>query len=920
MVLENPFLFPDNQITAKIVKDLDWSKHPMGNPSSWPLSLKLTLNTLFNTKHAMSLFWGNENYFFYNDAVIPILGKAKHPSMGKPGAEVWSEVWHLILPQLKFVKQTGQSSWFEDQLVPIHREGQSSEAYFNYSYSPVIDEEALIRGVLVITMENTERVINEKKINASKKELIDAIEQFRSMSDSLPQLVWTSLPDGSFNYLSKQWLDYTGKSEESQLGLNWIDMIVHPDDRVLIETHWLGAVKEMHPYDIEFRLRRYDGVYRWFKARGTPYKNKRGETILWFGTCTDIDDTKQQQLNYEKNVDLSPAMLWITEPDGYCSYLSKQWYEMTGQSVDEGLGYGWLDVTHPDDKEKSAIAFAEANKKRVSFEFEYRLRNKDGRYRWCIDAGNPRFSASGVYLGMTGTVFDVHEKKLAEEALIESRGDLYRVLMQAPSAVAFLKGPDLIFSLANSRYREIFARGDSLIGKPIRLAFPQVSKESLQIFEQVFKTGEPFIAKEYKSTLVSEGNEIYYNFAVQRIMNSKGEAEGVIIIGDEVTKQVKDRLAREELTKHLKAIVQSMAEGLILTNQDGKILLLNTAARKLHGVNVKAGKNHSNLLASKYSERFQFYTVEGDVLDVKDWPINKILSGESYTGYEVIVEHLEDNYRWIGSYNGSPIYNEDKKLIFAVLTVRDVTSRFESERELRKAINSRDEFLSIISHELKTPLTSLKLQNQSAIRKIKRGSTNDLTAEKLLILFEKNESQINRVTRLVDEMLDMTRIQSGKLSYKFEKCDLRDIVVDVYERFKEQFENTGAELVNQCIESVVGYFDRDRIEQVLVNLLTNALKYGEGKFVSIRLEAINNVARIEIQDHGMGINPENFELIFKKYERVVSADEVSGLGIGLFISREIVEAHGGKIWVESALGIGSKFIAELPIDSDNLRK
>lgn len=169
-------------------------------------------------------------------------------------------------------------------------------------------------------------------------------------------------------------------------------------------------------------------------------------------------------------------------------------------------------------------------------------------------------------------------------------------------------------------------------------------------------------------------------------------------------------------------------------------------------------------------------------------------------------------------------------------------------------------------------------------------------------------------------MLDLTRIQSGKLSYNFEKCDLRDIIVDVYERFKEQFENSDTELVSQCIDSVVGYFDRDRIEQVLVNLLTNALKYGEGRTVSIRLETINKTARLEIQDHGMGIGPENFEIIFKKYERVVSADEVSGLGIGLFISKEIVEAHGGKIWVESAIGMGAKFIAELPIDSDNLKK
>jgi len=918
MVIDKSFFFPDTQITAQIVKKLNWSSHPLGHPATWPLSLKLTLNTLFTTRHALSLFWGDQNYFFYNDAYVPMVGEEKHPhSMGRPGAIVWSEVWDLLGPQIESVRKKGEASWQADQYVPMHSGGKTSETYFTSSYSPVIDEDGKSRGVLVISLENTDKVISDKKLIATQKELFEALDQFKLMSDSLPQLVWTSLPSGECNYLNKQWVDYTGYSEASQLGYNWIEMTVHPDDYALIKQHWLGALRGLHPYDVEYRVKRYDGVYRWFKVRGSPYKNDQGKIILWFGTCTDIDEAKQQQLNYEKNVDLSPAMLWITEPDGYCSYLSNQWYQMTGQRVDEGLGYGWLDATHPDDKEKAATAFAEANTKHISFEFEYRLRSKDGTYRWSIDAGNPRFGLHGEYLGMAGTVFDVHEKKLAEEALIESRRDLYRVLMQAPSGVAFLKGPDLIYNLANSRYREIFGKGESLIGKPMRIALPEAAEESHRIFERVFNTGEPFVAKEFKSSMSGHHNDVYYSFAVQRINNSKGEAEGVIVIGDDVTDQVKDRMAREELNRNLQAIVQNMAEGLILTDQNGKMLIWNPAACKMHGFETLEDSYDD---IHNYSELFQLYTTEGDVIDLEEWPISRVLRGESFTGREVIVEQLDNSHRWIGSYNGSPVFNEQGNLVLAVLTIRDVTSRLIFEKDLKKAINSRDEFLSIISHELKTPLTSLKLQNQSALRKIRKGNISDLTSDRLSALFDKNESQINRVTRLVDDMLDLTRIQSGKFSYNFEKCDLRDIVVDVYERFKEQFENADTELVNQCIDSVEGYFDRDRIEQVLVNLLTNALKYGEGKAVFIRLERINKTARLEILDHGLGINPENFEIIFKKYERVVSADEVSGLGIGLFISKEIVEAHGGKIWVESVIGKGSRFIAELPVDSDNLKK
>lgn len=911
------FSFPGNQVTAQLARDMDWSKHSLGHPDSWPVCLKLNLNTLFTTKHPLTLFWGKEKFFFYNDAFIPILGDAKHPKMmGKRGSEVWPEVWDRFSLELDAVLKTGEASWVVDRHFSIKRPNKSLESYFTYSISPVIDENGVIVGTLVISVETTEQVLSERKIKSTQRELLEALNRFKQMSESLPQLVWTSLPDGRCNYLNEQWVEYTGKPAEEMFDFNWVDAL-HPDDRERTEARWKEAVRGLHPYDVEYRIKRYDGVYRWFKARGSPFKNEAGEIILWFGTCTDIEDTKQEQLNYEKNVDLSPAMLWITDANGHCTYLSNQWHELTGQSIEEGLGFGWLDYTHPDDRAITEKAFAEANKKHEHFAFEFRLRTKDGSYRWSIDAGNPRFGAHGEFLGMAGTVFDVHEKKLAEEALKESRADLYRILMQAPSGVAFLRGPDLVVSLANSRYQEIFAQGQPIIGKPLRQALPEIAETSFRIFEKVYRTGEPFSTKEYKSsTKDNSGNDIYLNFSVQRITNSKGEPEGVIVIGDDVTEQVKARITRDALTKQLQAIVENMNEGLILSDHDGKMLLWNPAACKMHGFHRPEDvfENYST-----YPKMFQLYSIEGDLLEEDEWPMVRTLRGETLIDEEYIVESLETSDRWIGSYSGSPIFDNQGQIVLAVMTIRDVTARINSERDLKIAINSRDEFLSIISHELKTPLTSLKLQNQTAMRKIQKGKIDDLSTDKLSILFDKNESQINRVIRLVDDMLDLTRIQSGKFSYNFIRCDLHDVAVDVFERFKDQFENSGTELINQSIDTVVGFFDRDRIEQVMVNLLTNALKYGKGNSVVIRLEVLNNVARLEIQDHGIGVNPENFELIFKKYERIVSADEVSGLGIGLFICREIVEAHGGKIWVESILGEGSRFIAELPLDANNLK-
>ncbi len=765
-----------------MAKDLDWSDHPLGLPEDWPVALKLTLNTLFNTRHAVCLFWGNDNYYFYNDAFIPILGCEKHPgAMAKKGSDVWSEVWPMLKLQIDQIMSEGKASWHEDQLVPIKRPGLSEEAYFTYSYSPVIDEEGIVRGTLVISVENTERIINERILIQTKNELFQSIERFKIMSELLPQLVWTASPDGACNYLSKQWVDYTGITEELQLGEGWLNLVIHPDDVQATIKHWAGAINGRHPYDIEYRIKGRDGSYRWFKVRGSPLRDSNGKVITWFGTCTDIEDNKQRQLEYEKNVDLSPAMLWITGPDGYCSYLSHQWYEMTGQKVEEGLGYGWLEATHPDDKERTGMAFSEANTNHTRFEIEYRLRMKTGEYRWCIDAGNPRFDQNGNYLGIAGTVFDVHEMKLAEQQ-------------------------------------------------------------------------------------------------------------------------------KEQVTKHLQGIVHNMAEGLILTDHEGKMIFWNPEACKLHGF---ADANEAITSIEKNPDLFIQYSLEGERRF--EWPLASILRGESFSDWEVILERTDTHNKWIASYNGSPVYDENDKIVFAVLTVRDVTSRINTEHELINAINSRDEFLSIISHELKTPLTSLKLQTQSTQRKISKGNTEELTLDKLRPLFVKNENQINRLIRLVDDMLDITRIHSGRLSYNFESADLCKIIKDAYERHKDQFEVLHMPFINNCKSEIVGDFDVDRIEQVLTNLLTNALKYGRAGTVTITAEKTHDKCFFKVADNGLGIDPKNFELIFKKFERVVSADEVSGLGIGLFISKQIIEAHGGKIWVESTLNVGSTFIVELPL-------
>ena len=233
--------------------------------------------------------------------------------------------------------------------------------------------------------------------------------------------------------------------------------------------------------------------------------------------------------------------------------------------------------------------------------------------------------------------------------------------------------------------------------------------------------------------------------------------------------------------------------------------------------------------------------------------------------------------------------------------------------ELSQSVQIRDEFLSIVSHELKTPLNLLKIQTQLRKRGIRRGDVAAFSMERLTKMFDADEKQISRITRLIDEMLDISRISSGKLFINLEQFDLSELARDLVKQSAELFGGADCS-VETDLQSVVGNWDRFRIEQVLLNLLTNAMRYGAGKPIFIQVHAKSDRARIVIRDQGRGIAKENHEVIFQKFERAAEGKEIHGLGLGLYIVKNIVEAHHGCIQVQSELGQGATFIIDLPIN------
>lgn len=234
---------------------------------------------------------------------------------------------------------------------------------------------------------------------------------------------------------------------------------------------------------------------------------------------------------------------------------------------------------------------------------------------------------------------------------------------------------------------------------------------------------------------------------------------------------------------------------------------------------------------------------------------------------------------------------------------------------LKNSLTSRDEFFSIASHELRTPLTSIKLQNDLLIKVIEDDRVD---REKVLSMLKKNGRSIDRINRLIEDMLDTSRLSTGKLSLHTEHAELTSIVGDVVARFRPVLEQAKCRVSYVRSKPIEGDYDRYRLEQVFTNLLTNAARYAPGSDVIVSVGVKDDMAFVSVKDFGQGISPEAQQKIFNRFERADKEGDSKGLGLGLFISSEIVEMHGGKIEVHSQLGEGSEFIVRLPVAFSSL--
>jgi PAS domain S-box-containing protein len=324
----------------------------------------------------------------------------------------------------------------------------------------------------------------------------------------------------------------------------------------------------------------------------------------------------------------------------------------------------------------------------------------------------------------------------------------------------------------------------------------------------------------------------------------------------------------------------------------------------------RAGLEYCGLRAAQLTDGSFWEVLHADDRDEARVHWERGLRGEPTFERQVRLRRASDGqFRW-HLVRAVAERDDAEAVIGWIATATDIDDQKRAEDLLREAVIVRDDFLSVASHELRTPLTALKLEVSNLLRLARL----DAGAERarLIAKVERIDAQATRLRGLIDDLLDVSRLAAGQLELHIEPIDLAALAGEVGARFVDEAARLGSTLVIDAREHAVGNWDRERLEQVVSNLVSNAVKYGDGKPIDVSVRAEGGHARLIVRDRGLGIAARDHDRIFGRFERASSSGNFGGIGLGLWIVKQIVGVFGGAVQVESALGVGAVFTVELP--------
>jgi PAS domain S-box-containing protein len=745
----------------------------------------------------------------------------------------------------------------------------------------------------MVQRDNLARGLREKSLGESE-------ERFCSLANNIPQLAWMADEKGSIFWFNQRWFDYTGSTLDEMAGWGW-QKVHHPDHVKRVVDKISRCFQAGEFWEDTFPIRDRNGNYNLFLSRAVPFRDAQGKVLRWFGTNTDISESKEAEARYRGLLEAAPDAMVVVNQAGEIVLLNVQAEKQFGYRRDELVGQKVKNII-PEGFAERLIAdgtrsAAEALAQQIGTGIELSALRKDGTEFPIEIMLSPLESAEGTLV--TAAIRDISVRKRAEIHLAQMEGRYRGLLEAAPDAMVVVNQAGEIVLLNVQAEKQFGYRRDELVGQKVKNIIPEGFAERL-IADGTRSAAEALAQQIGTGIELSAMRKDGTKFPIEIMLSPLESAEGTL-----VTAAIRDISVRKDAEKHLaqmegryRGLLEAAPDAMVVVNQAGEIVLLNVQAEIQFGYrrHELVGQKVKNIIPEGFAERL----VADALRSAED-----ALAQQIGTGIELNGRHKNGSNFPI-EIMLSPLESAEGILVTAA--VRDITARKKAEaqllgkvEELNRSNEELGQFAYIASHDLQEPLRMVASYTQLLSRRYK--GKLDADADEFIAFAVDGAS---RMQHLIQDLLAFSRV--GTKGQELLETSSEDALLRALINLRSAIQESGAEVTHDPLPKVLA--DDMQLTQLFQNMIGNGIKYQSPGVPKVHISAHRNGDKkwmFSIKDNGLGIDPQYFERIFGMFQRLHKREEFEGTGIGLAICKKIVERHGGTILVQSHPGQGSTF-------------